>query len=325
MPDVLAPMMATLSGLPQSALKEWAFEYKWDGVRTLAFLSDGRIRLQTRNLLDVTARYPELHDLPGAVGRHSAILDGEIVALDTNDRPSFSRLQRRMHVNGPLAISKAMRDVPVFYVLFDLLHLDGRDLTALPYRERRRELEMLTLAGANWQLTTSTIENGQGMLDNAKRLALEGIVAKRLDSPYEPGRRSPNWIKVKLTRRQEFVIGGWQPQLGNPTHIGALLVGYYAPPAKGLRVQPLRYAGRVGSGFSTSTHRDLLHAMKSLESETSPFADVTPSDGPPVRFIKPKLVAEVEFRGWTDAVILRQPSFKGLREDKLACEVVRED
>ena len=326
MPTKVAPMMATLSAHLPPDDRNYAFEYKWDGVRMAAFLDRGRLRLQTRNLLDATRRYPELSALADALSDHQVILDGEIVALDDLDRPSFARLQRRMHLSDAPSISRAVFEVPIFYVLFDVLHLDGRDTRRLPYTDRRAILEELSLVGPCWQVTSAQVGGGQVFLDGAKSLGLEGVVAKRLDGKYEPGRRSTSWLKLKLVRRQEFVIGGWQEQIGEPNRIGALLVGYYEPPTSGvLNAKPLlRYAGRVGSGFGAAEHVSLMRKLRQIETTVNPFADALPRDGTTKHYVEPVLVGEVEYRGWTDANVLRQPAFKGLREDKAACEVMRE-
>ncbi len=315
MPGRLIPMKAQPASLPPDDAK-WAFEIKWDGVRALAYLADGRMRLQSRNLKDLTAQYPEVRELADVLGERAAVFDGELVALDENGIPRFERLQQRMGLTNPADIGHMRARVPVVYMLFDLLYLDGDDLTRLAYRERRRMLEDLHLAGTAWQTPGYHVGDGEAMLAASRQRGLEGVMAKRLDCPYEPGRRSPDWRKIKNSNRQEFVVGGWQWGEGARNgRIGSLLVGYY----EGDR---LRYAGSVGSGFSEATLDRLAGLLEPLRYETSPFTEGDVKRG--AVYVEPRLVAEVEFNEFTRAGLLRQPVFKGLRDDKDPREVVRE-
>jgi bifunctional non-homologous end joining protein LigD len=321
MPSLIEPMLATSGELPANPAN-YAFEYKWDGVRALCFHNGAARRgsatvLRSRNLLDITARYPELTGLYAALGKHQAILDGEIIALDEQGRPSFGQLQQRMHVSNLHALPRLMRQVPVWYVLFDLLHLDGRSLVNESYATRRRLLEGLKLKGAHWHLTPSILGEGAAMLRSARENHLEGIVAKTVGGVYEPGRRSASWIKIKIVQRQEFVIGGWIPEGGANHHrIGALLLGCYDEDRR------LHFAGSVGTGFKAADHAALTMALQALARPHSPFASRVPKAG--AVFVQPKLVAEVEYRRWPASGQVQQASYKGLREDKPARAVVRE-
>jgi len=320
MPENVVPMLARLSKLPGSE-DGWAYEIKWDGIRAIAYLRPGRLRLESRNLNDLTAQYPELRGLTRALGAHEAVLDGEIVAFDGEGRPSFERLQQRMHQTSDSAIRRRAKTHPVTYVIFDLLYLDGRGLMDEPYRERRRLLEELVLKGAHWQVPASALGGGERLLAASSEQGLEGLVAKQVESRYEPGKRTGAWLKVKNTRRQELVIAGWLPGEGRrSTRLGALLVGFHEPDGTGEPV--LRYAGRVGTGFTESSLDDLMKRLKPLERSRSPFGSGKPPKG--AVFVEPRLVAEVEFAEWTRERMLRHPSFKGLREDKDAQEVVLE-
>ena len=319
LPARLAPMQAQVGGLPPDD-DRWAFEIKWDGVRLLAYVEDGRVCLQSRNMRDVTPQYPELHGLGAALGGRSAVLDGEVVAFDEAGRPSFQRLQQRMHVTAEGALRGLVQSVPVAYMAFDLLHLDGRSTMALPYVERRRLLGALELAGARWQTPAYHVGDGAALLDATRTKGLEGVIAKRLDSRYEPGRRSACWLKIKNWCRQEVVIGGWMPgEGGRSGRLGALLAGHYEAGA-------LRYAGRVGTGFTEAELARLGGLLAPLRRDTCPFDPPPPA---PVRrlavWVEPRLVAEVAFSEWTDAGTLRQPAYKGLRDDVDPAAVVRED
>jgi bifunctional non-homologous end joining protein LigD len=315
LPAGLTPMLARAGPLP-SQDEHWAYEIKWDGVRALAYSEPGRISFQSRNGRDISASYPELRRLNRALGSTSAILDGEIVAFDAQGRPSFSRLQERMHVVSESATRRLAREVPVTYVIFDVLHLDGHSLMSEPYQRRRERLEQLGLDGEAWRTPAAHRADGRALLEASAEQGLEGLVAKRLDSPYEPGRRSPSWVKVKNVRRQELVIGGWLPGEGRRLErVGALLVGYHD-------AEGLRYAGRVGTGFTETTLHELASRLGALKRPKSPFVGRGVPRG--AVFCEPRLVAEVEFTEWTPAGMLRHPSFKGLRDDKDPAEVVRE-
>lgn len=325
MPDHLVPMLAKAGPIPPAREDgEWAYEIKWDGIRAIVFSEPGRMRLVTRNGNDVTARYPELARMNRALSMHRAILDGEVVAFDAQGRPSFEALQGRMHLTREAQVRRLAKDDPVSFMAFDLLWLDGQSLMDRPYRERRATLRALLADGERWQVPEHVIGGGAQLLEATREQGLEGIVAKRVDSCYEPGRRSGVWRKVKNTNRQELVIGGWLPGEGRRRErIGALLVGVReeSDPAR-----PLRFAGRVGTGFTEKELDRLASLLAPLERETSPF-DVVPKTIKIPReacYVEPSLVCEVEFVEWTREGVLRAPSYKGLRDDKPAALVVRE-
>ncbi|PZS08679.1 MAG: DNA ligase D, partial [Solirubrobacterales bacterium] len=309
----VVPMLARTGRLAADE-RDWCFEVKWDGVRAIAYLRPGRLRLESRNLLEITDAYPELRGLAGQLGMREAVLDGEIVAVDDTGRPSFERLQRRMHVRSATAVRRLAASTPVVYAIFDLLYLDGRSLLTAPYHERRARLQSLGLAGAAWRVPAAHSADGAALLRATREQGLEGVVAKRCDSSYEPGRRSGGWIKVKHTRRQELVIGGWIPGEGRRAErIGALLMGYWEDSV-------FRGAGRVGTGFTEASLDDLAGRLAPLRRQTSPFGA---GPEPPRRaiFVQPALVAEIEFAEWTAERVMRAPSFKGLRTDKAPREV----
>ena len=319
MPDHVRPMLVLAGELPTSD-KGWAYEFKWDGVRAMVYVDGGRVRALTRNDKSLSTTFPELRDIGLHLGSRSAILDGEIVALDKNNHPSFSTLSRRLHLTSKTAIEKLTRTTPASFFAFDLLYLEGRSLLNLPYDERREQLESLKLDGDTFA-TPPSITNTPGaeVLKIAEERGLEGVVAKRRRSPYSPGLRSGDWVKVKNFHAQEVVIGGWTQGKGERTgSLGALLLGI--PTSDGLA-----YVGKVGTGFSASTRKELLQLLTPLARKTSPFS--TPlghAETTLAHFVRPKLVGEVKYAEWTPDGILRQPSWRGLRLDKAAGDVVRE-
>ncbi|HEX2096955.1 MAG TPA: non-homologous end-joining DNA ligase [Solirubrobacterales bacterium] len=318
-PESVVPMLAKLSGLPASD-DGWAVEVKWDGVRAIAYCQPGRLELQSRNLRDITAQYPEVRRLSRQLGARDAVLDGELVAFDSDGRPSFERLQQRIHQTSESVVRRRMKEYPVTYVVFDLLYVDGRDLTGEPYRRRRELLKELGLAGPSWQTPSHSVGHAKELLEASGQQQLEGIVMKRLDSRYLPGKRGGSWLKVKNTGRRELVIGGWLPGEGRRRNrLGALLLGWFDPDDGG---RAFHYAGKVGTGFSERDLDDLVERLRPLAIDTNPFAA---RRGPRnANWVEPRLVAEIEMRELTKEGLVRHGSFKGLREDKDAAEVVRE-
>ena len=330
MPSRLEPMLAKNGRIPESDSGEWAYEIKWDGIRALGYADHGRWCMLSRRLEDVTARYPELAPIGEALADRAAILDGEVVALDEEGRPRFQLIQSRMGLSSPAAVKARAAEQPVDYVIFDLLHLDGRCVRDLPYVERRELLEELGLEGRRWRTPRYRSGGGASLLEAASLQGLEGIVAKRCDSPYRAGRRSGEWIKERVWRRQEFVIGGYIPGEGRRANrVGSLLVGYYDRRASELgkgESQVLHFAGGVGSGLTEELIERLTRELGKGERPTSPF-DVGAPTGPKARtavWCEPKLVCEVNWTEWTNDGTLRQPAFKGMRDDVDPREVVRE-
>ncbi|NKV32226.1 ATP-dependent DNA ligase [Rhodococcus hoagii] len=309
-----APMLATLGEPP--AGEGWAFEMKWDGQRAVTDVRDGGVRLFSRNGNDITTAFPELTGpIAEAVDDHAVVLDGEIVALDAKGRPSFGRLQRRMHVARPT--TQLRNDFPVIYYAFDVLALDGESTIGRTYLERRRMLDDLRISGRQVQVPPFwTGVDGHRMLDLAREHHLEGVVAKRVDSTYRPGRRAPEWIKTPLRKNTEAVVVGWVDGSGAARHgVGSLLLGAYDDDGR------LVYIGHVGTGFTTALRRSLREQLATLERPASPLAAPPPSrDAKDAHWVEPQLVGDVEYREYTGGS-LRHPSWKGLRDDKTPAEV----
>jgi bifunctional non-homologous end joining protein LigD len=322
LPERLSPMLAVPGDRPPEG-DDWSYEFKWDGIRVLLWVDGGRVRALTRNGNDTTGSFPELREFGEAVGSSQLLLDGELVALDERGHPSFSRLQRRMHVTSAAAVRKATAADPASLMLFDLLHRDGRSLVASPYHQRRRELESLGLSGPRWAVTPAFADDpGSEVLRIAAELGMEGVVAKRRDSIYRPGARSHDWVKVKIQRTQEVVVGGWTPGQGNRRGLfGSLLLGLPGASRKGT----LRYAGKVGTGFTQSAMEDLVEQLGPLTRKSSPFdEDLVREVGTGVTWVRPLLVGEVRFSEWTPDHRLRHPVWRGIRTDKVPADVVDE-
>ncbi|MCF6743769.1 hypothetical protein E9529_05670 [Blastococcus sp. KM273128] len=295
----------------------WGYEFKWDGVRAVAGVRDGRLVLASRKGGDITVRYPEVARLPGALAGRDVVVDGEIVLMDARGRPDFGALQNRMHRTGP-EVPRLAAAAPVTYLVFDLLALDGADLRGRPYGERRALLDDLAPAGARWVLTPWFPGSGAQVQAASEENGLEGVVAKRLASPYRDGVRSPEWRKVKNFFTQSVVVGGWRPGQGRRAGtIGSLLVG--VPDDDGRLV----YVGHVGTGFADQDLRDLQRLLTRRPS--SPFDGTLPRDiTRDAQWVEPDLVGEVAYAVWTAEGRLRHPVWRGVRDDLEPDDVVRE-
>ncbi|HEX3782489.1 MAG TPA: non-homologous end-joining DNA ligase [Pseudonocardiaceae bacterium] len=323
---LIQPMLATPGEVPAGV--GWAFEFKWDGVRAVSYLDsstergsggsgDRVVQVFSRNAKDISATYPELGALREQFGGSSLIVDGEIVALDESGRPSFARLQNRMHVARP--DEDLLAATPVRYYLFDLLAIDGHDTTQLPYLRRRELLAELVPDDAVPELVLPPLFTdvaGRDVLAAAREHRLEGVIAKRQDSRYEPGRRSRSWIKTPLVSTQEVIIGGWRAGAGRRAGtIGSLLLG--APTSAGLH-----YLGHVGTGFTDAVLRELTARLRPLAARESPFGSAVPREhARDAHWVRPELVGEVEYRQLTTDGMLRHSSWRGLRADKDPAEV----
>jgi bifunctional non-homologous end joining protein LigD len=303
----IAPMLATHGSVSDMKAGQWAFEGKWDGYRVLLESDHGALRLRSRRGRDVTKEYPEFRSLAADLADHHVVLDGEAVALDSSGVPSFNAMQNRG------------RSTRVEYWAFDLLYLDGRSLLRARYADRRKLLE--TLAAAGHLIVPDLVpgRDGAQALAHSREHGWEGVVAKRRDSTYQPGRRSASWVKDKHWNTQEVVIGGWKAgEGGRGNGIGSLLMGIPGPDG-------LRFAGKVGTGFTERDLANLKQTLAPLHTDTSPFSPPLPrSEARGVTFVEPVLVGEVRYSEWTPDDRLRQSSWRGLRPDKKPSEVVRE-
>jgi bifunctional non-homologous end joining protein LigD len=321
LPTNVSPMLATAGTPPPGA--GWAFEFKWDGVRAVLAVAGDRVRITSRNGNDVTGGYPEVTEAGLGAGR-SLLLDGELVALDAGGRPDFGLLQHRMHVRSPAA--ELREQVPVSLYLFDVLEIDGESLFAEPYDARREQLLALGLDGAPRVAVPPSFTDvtGAQLLDVAGAHRLEGVVAKRRSSRYDPGRRSPAWVKTAIRRAAEVVVAGWTPGSGNRANsLGSLVLAAYDD-------DRLVYVGDVGTGFTEAARRRLLEQLRGLERADSPLSGefVRAHGWPgraagrgPVRWVEPRLVGEIEYRAFTRDGFFRHPSWRGLRPDRDTREI----
>jgi bifunctional non-homologous end joining protein LigD len=303
MPSHVEPMLATLGEHPFSD-PNWLFEIKWDGVRALARIEDGASTWRSRNGADITKRYPELAFLPQAFAASQAIVDGEIVALDERGLSSFERLQERMHVRAPS--EHLVSQIPVVFFAFDLLYCDGYDLRKAPLLERKQLLQRLVHASERFRYADHQMEHGKELFELAKQTGLEGIVAKRADSPYV-SERSAYWMKLKVTNTLDAVVGGWTDSRTPALPFGSLLLGLYQD-------KKLRFIGHVGSGFDGKKLEEISGKLKELATADCPF-EIVPETNEKPSWVEPALVARVKFSGWTQEHVLRHPVFLALLED----------
>ncbi len=318
LPSGLSPMLATPGSLPADD-EGWSYEIKWDGVRALAYCAGAAagVQLRSRNGNNVTAAYPELQALAAQLGSRPAVLDGEVCVFDSAGRTDFGLIQSRMHVRRPSPALIA--SAPVQFLIFDVLHLDQQPTVDWTYDQRRETLLGLGLSGAAWSTPPAISGDGATIVAQSKAADLEGIVAKRRDSRYLPGRRSPTWTKIKNIRRTSAVVVGWTPGEGNRAgQIGSLLLGVYGD-------NGFEYAGHVGTGFTQATLARLQRLLEPLRIDQSPLD--TPVPRAHVKgavWLQPVTVAEVDFTEWTRTGALRHPSFKGIRDDYDPRKVTRD-
>ena len=313
-PDWIPPMLATLTDTMPTQGK-WVYEPKLDGVRALIYVNDGAVRIYSRNRKPLNGAYPELVEALEHAVRGSAVLDGEVVAFDPERGvTSFARLQQRMQLRDPLRARRSQ--VEVYLYLFDCLYYEGVDLMGLPLIDRKAVLRDVVWYDDPIRFTPHRTTGSAAMLRDACAKGAEGILAKRADSKYV-STRSSDWLKLKCVRQQEFVIGGYTAPQGARERLGALLVGYYDG-------KTLRYAGKVGTGYDRRTLEHLHSRLVPLHRSASPFSE-GPTPAGDVQWVAPRLVAQIGFSEWTSAGLLRHPRFLGLRTDKAAREVRREE
>jgi bifunctional non-homologous end joining protein LigD len=322
MPTVIHPMLATSIEHPFDG-EDWLFEIKWDGYRAVAFIEGEKVRLVSRNQNDLTPRYPELRELPKFVDANDAILDGEVVALDEQGRPSFSLMQQRTGFRPGGKRGPVNADVAVLYYAFDLLYLDGYDWRKMPLEERKKKLASIILPGGALHYSDHSAWQGKALFELAREKGLEGIVAKRRESSYQE-RRSTDWLKIKIRQRVECVIGGYTEPEGSRAHLGSIVLGLYDKQGR------LIHVGQAGSGFTQKSLVDVWKLLKFRLTKQKPFyGEVEALRN--VDWVTPDLVAEIEYAEWTEGAIggsgpkLRAPVFLGLRDDKSPRECLLEE
>jgi bifunctional non-homologous end joining protein LigD len=306
MPGVIHPMLATLVDQPFSN-PDWLFETKWDGVRAICFIKQGKARFVSRNQNDLTAQYPELANIADYVDASQVVLDGEIVALDDKGVSRFQLLQPRLGRKHSSEIKRLAAKSRIAYYVFDLLYLDGFDLTGCQLLDRKTRLERTLKSAHNVRYSDHIIAAGKEFFKEVARIPLEGVVAKRIESRYVQ-KRSSAWLKIKTIQESEVVVGGYTEPRHSRSHFGALVVGLY-------RDGQLQYVAHVGTGFNQQSLKQLYQIMQPLKTKRSPFV-VEPQTNEPAQWIKPQLVAQVKFSEWTIDQHLRHPVFLGLRDDK---------
>ena len=306
MPAVIKPMLATLVDKPFSD-PEWLFETKWDGVRAVCFIKNGQARFVSRNQIEMTAQYPELANVTDSVSGSTLILDGEIVALDEHGVSRFQLLQRRLGRKNAGEISRLATQTRIAYYVFDLLYLDGFDLTPCPLEQRKTTLERILRPSKNIRYSDHIIGEGEKLYEAIAKVPLEGVIAKRVSSPYIQ-KRSSEWLKIKISLESEVVVGGYTQPRNSRSYFGALVVGLYSE-------GKLHYVAHTGGGFNQKSLEQFYKLMQPLKTKDGPFVDA-PKTNEPVQWIKPKLVAQVKFSEWTADRRMRHPIFLGLREDK---------
>ena len=313
MPTAIHPMLATSIDDPFDG-PDWLFEIKWDGYRAVAFIENGNVRLVSRNQNELTARYPELKNLPSFVKAKSAILDGEVVALDEQGRASFSLMQQRTGFRHGGRRGATNADVPVLYYAFDLLYLDGFDWRRVALEERKKKLASILIAGDSLRYSDHYEQQGKALFEIAQQKGLEGSLAKKRDSIYQE-RRSSEWLKIKIRHRLEAVIGGFTEPEGSRAHFGSIVLGLYDKQGR------LIHVGQAGSGFNQNSLAEISKLLKKRETKKNPFYGEVEALRK-VSWAKPDLVAEIEYAEWTDGASsgsgpkLRAPVFLGLRDDK---------